>query len=70
VVGLLVTRLQQSDPLPSLPAELILPEGAQAAAVTFGKGWIAVVTQDDRLLIYDKNGVLLQDLKFATKSPD
>ena len=69
VVGLLVTRLQQANPLPTLPEGLTLPEGTSAAAVTFGAGWIAVVTADDRILIYDKNGRLLQDIKLAIKSP-
>lgn len=52
IVGLLVTRLS-SDRSPALPEHLALPEGAKAEAVTLGKGWIAVVTDDQRILIYD-----------------
>ena len=51
VVGLLVTRL--SDKTPPLPDQIALPEGARALAVTMGPGWYAVVTQDQRILIFD-----------------
>ncbi len=69
VVGLLVTRMPQafSAQAPSLPEGLTLPEGAEPAAITFGTGWIAVVTTDDRILIYGKNGTLRQDIRI---SPD
>jgi Flp pilus assembly protein protease CpaA len=64
VVGLLVTRMPQafSAPAPSLPDGFTLPEGAKAEAVTFGTGWIAVVTTDDRILIFDRDGRLRQDV--------
>lgn len=51
VVGLLVTRL--SDKTPPLPDQIDLPDGAKALAVTMGPGWYAVVTQDQRILIFD-----------------
>ncbi len=55
IVGLLVTRLQQSDTAaPSLPDEITLPEDATARAVTMGDDWYAVVTTDDRILIFDR----------------
>ncbi len=54
VVALLVIRLQAPSPtLPVLPAEVSLPAGVEAEAVTFGDGWLAVVTNDDRILIFD-----------------
>lgn len=56
VVTLLVTRLPDAAAPPALPASLILPEGARAQAVTFGKGWIAIVTEDGRLLLYPATG--------------
>ena len=64
VVGLLVTRMPQAfSPVgPNLPAGFDLPDGTTAQAVTFGKGWIAVVTADDRILIFGKDGHLRQDL--------
>jgi hypothetical protein len=61
VVGVLVTRMPSAPAAPVLPQDLILPAGAKAAAVTFGTGWIAVVTTDDRILIFDTAGNLRQD---------
>ena len=67
VVGLLVTRMPQafSATAPTLPEGLTLPEDTKPAAVTFGTGWIAVVTTDDRILIYGKNGTLRQDIRIS-----
>ena len=64
VVGLLVTRMPQalSAQAPRLPEDLALPPGTTAEAVTFGKGWFAVVTTDQRLLIYGADGTLRQDI--------
>ncbi len=69
VVGLLVTRLQQSPPIPTLPKGLTLPAGASVAAVTMGTGWIAVVTTENHILIYGEDGILVQDLKIDIKKP-
>ena len=69
MVGLLVTRLPQVSATPVLPAGLTLPDGARVAAVTMGTGWIAVVTTDDHILIFDMDGKLRQDLKIDMKSP-
>ena len=68
VVAVLVTRLQQVSPAPGLPAGLILPAGITAQAVTMGTGWIAIVTNDNRILIFDNDGTLLQDILITTKS--
>mgnify|MGYP003437732235 CR=1 FL=1 len=64
VVGLLVTRMPQafSAPAASMPDGFTLPEGAKAEAVTFGTGWIAVVTTDDRILIFGRDGRLRQEV--------
>ena len=64
VVALIVTRMPQAmvRTTPTVPAELELPAGATAAAVTFGTGWTAVVTTDDRILVFDENGRLLQEV--------
>ncbi|TAG11879.1 MAG: hypothetical protein EAZ40_16595 [Rhodobacterales bacterium] len=64
VVGLLVTRMPKAfgAEAPSLPAEFTLPEGTRAQAVTFGTGWVAVVTTDDRILIFDEGGTLRQEV--------
>lgn len=59
VVGLLVTRF----PAPvSAPEALQLPEGATVQAVTQGQGWWAVVTVDQRILIFGRDGVLRQEV--------
>ena len=67
VVGLLVTRMPQalSAQAPRLPEDLALPPGTTAEAVTFGKGWTAVVTQDDRILIFGTDGALRQEVRIA-----
>jgi hypothetical protein len=45
-----------------MPDGFTLPEGAKAEAVTFGTGWIAVVTTDDRILIFGRDGRLRQEV--------
>ncbi len=50
--ALIVIRL--SDRTPTLPDQIELPEGAKAQAVTIGSNWYAVVTDDNRILIFDK----------------
>lgn len=64
VVGLLVTRMPQAmtASAPALPDQLTLPQGTEAQAVTFGKGWMAVVTTDNHILIFGSDGTQLQDL--------
>lgn len=61
VVGLLVTRMPNLAPM-AVPEQLALPDGARPAAVTMGQGFIAVVTEDDRILIFDRDGALLQEV--------
>ncbi|MBN8630324.1 MAG: hypothetical protein J0L76_05670 [Rhodobacterales bacterium] len=70
VVWLLVTRMPQAmgTTLPELPSGLVLPEGAKPEAVTFGQGWIAVVTGDERILIFGADGRLRQEV-VMTPSP-
>ncbi|MFN6924941.1 MAG: DUF6476 family protein [Tabrizicola sp.] len=64
VVALLVTRMPQAFSAvgPHLPEGIVLPEGAEAQAVTFGEGWIAVVTADQRILIFGQDGRLKQEV--------
>jgi len=66
VVGLLVTRMPDGNaPAPILPDTLALPDGARPLAITQGRGWIGVVTQDDRLLIFDSTGALVQEIAIS-----
>lgn len=61
IVGLLVTRMS-SGTLP-LPDTITLPDGAKAQAITAGDGWYAVVTTDNRILIFDRlTGTLRQEV--------
>lgn len=56
IVSLLVTRFWGSEtPAPlALPDSIALPEGTTATAFTQGAEWYAVVTDDDRILIFDR----------------
>ncbi|WP_090221024.1 DUF6476 family protein [Epibacterium ulvae] len=66
VVALLVIRL--SDDGPDLPENIALPDGIEAKAVTFGEGWIAIVTADDRILVLNNlTGQIQQEI--LIKSP-
>lgn len=65
IVGVLVTRAPQvfsTAAPPVLPDELVLPAGAEAVAVTQGQGWIAIVTRDQRILLFDRKGALRQEV--------
>lgn len=59
LVAILWLRLSQ-PPLPQLPAQIVLPQGATAAAVTFARDWTVVVTGTGEVLVYDKSGALRQ----------
>jgi len=52
VIGLLVIRFSSTAPV--LPQTITLPDGETAQAFTQGKDWYAVVTETDRILIYDR----------------
>lgn len=71
VVAVIVTRMPQSfgtsPALPSLPVGIVLPDGAKPQAITFGQGWTAVVTQDDRILLYSSDGHLQQEVPLLAK---
>lgn len=62
VVAVLVTRMPRMSATPLLPDALILPAGTTATAVTAGDGWFAVVTTDDRILIFDRNGGMRREI--------
>ncbi|MEZ5778013.1 MAG: DUF6476 family protein [Paracoccaceae bacterium] len=68
IIALLVIRLPAAvTPPPTIPDGLALPDGAQAAAVTAGRGWVAIVTDGEEILIFDaKTGELRQ--RVAIKS--
>jgi hypothetical protein len=55
LIGLLVTRFPtMSTPIGfDLPENITLPDGAQAQNFTRGVDWIAIVTTDNEILIFD-----------------
>ncbi|MEQ9695428.1 DUF6476 family protein [Shimia sp. SDUM112013] len=62
VVALIVIRL--NDDGPTMPDQITLPHGVSATAITIGQGWWAVVTDDQRILIFDQmTGALKQDVQ-------
>lgn len=64
IIALLVIRLSADD-VP-LPAEIALPPGITAEAVTFGSDWIAIVSQEDSILIFDRSsGELRQTIQIS-----
>lgn len=47
----------------SLPEALDAPEGTDPVAVTMGPDWVAVVTADDRILVFDRlTGALREEV--------
>jgi len=62
IIVLFVIRLPSAAPArPALPDQVVLPDGLKAEAVTFGPGWIAVVTDTGEILILDaESGALRQ----------
>lgn len=66
IIALLVIRL--NDDAVSLPASVTLPNGTKPVAFTQTKDWYAVVTEDNRILIFDLNGELAQTLDVTTQN--
>lgn len=66
IVGMLFVKMRNVPgplDLSGLPAQITLPQGTSARAVTAGQGWIGVVTDTDRFLIFDGDtGALLRDI--------
>lgn len=67
VVSLIVTRMPTAFRTSvALPDKVTLPEGVTARAVTFGPDWYAVVTDDDRILIFDRtSGAQRQEVRLT-----
>lgn len=49
----LVTRINQ--PAMTLPDYITLPEGTKVETFTVGRGWFAVSTEDQKILILDQD---------------
>ncbi|SIO35864.1 hypothetical protein SAMN05444722_1650 [Rhodovulum sp. ES.010] len=66
IVALFVIRMPGGNAALPLPETLVLPEGTEPSAFTRGRDWVAVVTADDRILIYDAaTGALRQTVHIA-----
>ncbi|MEC3859993.1 DUF6476 family protein [Mesobacterium sp. TK19101] len=65
IVGLIWSRY--SGPAVPMPEVITLPAGTTATAFTRGAGWYAVVTADNRILIFDADsGALTQEIALQT----
>lgn len=65
VITLIVIRFSNDTPV--LPETLVLPGNAKATAVTQGTDWVAVVTDADEILIYDRmSGALRQTVQLQS----
>lgn len=70
IIALFVTKFSDAFgpeiPEADLPAVITLPDGTTPLAFTQGGDWYAVVTGDDRILIYDREtGDLRQTVQIA-----
>lgn len=67
IVVLFLIRFTGETPAqtaPVLPDRITLPDGERATAVTVGTGWFAVVTESQKILIFDaESGSLRQRIQ-------
>jgi len=62
IIALFVIKFSESRP--SLPDRITLPKGTKATAFTQSDNWYAIVTDDNRILIYSPTtGTLLQEVE-------
>ena len=67
IVALLVMRFGEMGSV-DVPDEIVLPDGATATAFTRGASWLAIVTEDDEILIYDRaTGNLRQRIRITSE---
>lgn len=55
IVFLFVMRLTAEPQATALPAEITLPDGTTTQAFTMGTDWYAIVTDDDRILVFNRS---------------
>ncbi|UWQ13264.1 hypothetical protein K3556_09850 [Aliiroseovarius sp. M344] len=72
LVGVVVMRFSQSTPdpvtAPALPDQITLPDGHKALAVTIGPDWYLVVTDKERVLVFDTaSGDLLNSIDLLSR---
>ena len=64
IAALLVIRLNQ--PARAIPDQITLPAGTVAVSYTQTQDWFAVVTDENKILIFDLNGQLTQEVDVKT----
>ena len=64
IAALLVIRLNQ--PTLAIPDQIILPAGTIAVSYTQTQDWFAVVTDENKILTFDLNGQLTQEVDVKT----
>ena len=64
IAVLLVIRLNQ--PALVIPDQVTLPAGTVAVSYTQTQDWFAVVTDENKILIFDLNGQLTQEVDVKT----
>lgn len=64
IAALLVIRLNQ--PAHAIPDQITLPAGTVAVSYTQTQDWFAVVTDENKILIFDLNGQLTQEVDVKT----
>lgn len=63
MITLVVIRLNAPAPNLALPDAITLPDGTRATAFTQAANWYAVVTDDEKILIFDRDdGALIQEV--------
>lgn len=60
IAALLVIRLNQ--PALANPDQITLPAGTVVVSYTQSQDWFAVVTDENKILIFDLNGQLIQEV--------
>lgn len=64
IAALLVIRL--NHPALAIPDQITLPAGTVAVSYTQTQDWFAVVTDENKILIFDLNGQLTQEVDVKT----
>jgi hypothetical protein len=59
LIAVVVMRFNATTTAP-LPDSIALPADTSATAITRGPDWLAIVTDDGRILIYDLDGTTLR----------
>ena len=63
IVALLVIKIRSEDL--NFPDNLVLPDGTKPVSFTRTKNWYSVVTEDNNILIYKNDGILIKSIKVS-----